>query len=170
MKSSKSWFLSLTTKWKITKSLCHAKVKLWRSIVCVVWKDYWKDVDWFYVHIVMHWDVISTLHIFLQKNVIYSLRTTMDMHLITSHLFLFLICKHHYNLWCPHLLVLPSLIDPTSGEVIFSTSDPEWRLPQGLHTLEVDQAEVYGVRPWVETVPGPSHQKVSQTEVRRFQV
>ena len=35
-----------------------------------------------------------------------------------------------------------SLIDPASGEVIFSTSDPEWRLPQGLHTLEVDQAEV----------------------------
>jgi hypothetical protein len=29
-----------------------------------------------------------------------------------------------------------------SGEVIFSTSDPEWRLPQGLNTLEVDQAEV----------------------------
>ncbi len=65
---------------------------------------------------------------------------------------------------------LPSLIDPTSGEVIFSTSDPEWRLPHGLHTLEVDQAEVCGVRPWVETAPGPSHQKVSQTEVRRFQV
>lgn len=35
-----------------------------------------------------------------------------------------------------------SLLDPQSGEVIFSTSDPELQLPAGLRVLETEEAEV----------------------------
>lgn len=35
-----------------------------------------------------------------------------------------------------------SLLDPQSGEVIFSTSDPELELPAGLRVLETEEAEV----------------------------
>ena len=46
-----------------------------------------------------------------------------------------------------------SLLDPLTGDVVFSTSDPELSLPTGLHHLETEETEVERV------VAGVEHQQ-----------
>ena len=43
-----------------------------------------------------------------------------------------------------------SLLDPATGEVVFSTSDPELRLPEGVRHLETEETEVDRVVSGVE--------------------
>ena len=43
-----------------------------------------------------------------------------------------------------------SLLDPANGEVVFSTSDPELRLPEGVRHLETEETEVDRVVSGVE--------------------
>ena len=43
-----------------------------------------------------------------------------------------------------------SLLDPNTGEVVFSTSDPELRLPEGVRHLETEETEVDRVVSGVE--------------------
>ena len=57
-----------------------------------------------------------------------------------------------------------SLLDPATGAVVFSTSDPELDLPSGLHHLETEETEVKRV------VAGTDHQSMLVRSDRRLQL